>query len=223
VSSEQDPEHEWDEEWDEELGESLCVGCGGDLTEEESERGEGICSSCFPRELSEESEPDYMDNGWCPYCVDKTVDLSLSYVGFGRPSWVVESYEDLLCSSCSRRLQGHQVLKAELSPCDYQPVPLDGGELGWDATFPTHELPPPRDLLQEDMPVSSDPNRAAKKKPALRVSRRCPKCDKRVQKTADYCKSCGIRLDSYCPNPKCNKKVQKTANYCYRCGHHLRS
>lgn len=69
---------------------------------------------------------------------------------------------------------------------------------------------------------SPSPKRPAKKKKtAPRTSRHCPKCDKKVQKTADYCKSCGIRLGAYCPS--CKTKVQKTANYCYRCGHQLKS
>lgn len=69
---------------------------------------------------------------------------------------------------------------------------------------------------------SPSPQRPAKKKKtAPRTSRHCPKCDKTVQKTADYCKSCGIRIDAYCPS--CKTKVQKTAKFCYRCGHQLKS
>ena len=144
--------------------------------------------------MPEDDMWDDADYGWCPYCVDT--------VRFPGPGERKSLRGDVFCSRCSKWLRWNQVLDGELSPDAYVPVSIGRNKLGWASV----------EELQNDTPESPE-----------RVSRRCPKCNKRVQKTADYCYRCGIRLDSYCPNPKCKTKVQKTADYCYRCGHHLKS
>ena len=204
MSSDQDPDDEWEEAIRALEDGAFCPDCGDDITQWAFEQGDRFCPNCLKNLFGERSESDDSDYGWCPYCRDKTVD-------FRHESDGIEG--DVFCSRCSRWLQWHQVLDGELSPSDYVPVSIGRDKLGWVSVRE----------LQDDTPESSDPKQPAKKKSAPRISRRCPKCDKKVQKTADYCKSCGIRLDSYCPNPKCNKRVQKTANYCDGCGHHLKS
>ena len=208
MGSDQDPDDEWEEAIRAVQDESFCPGCGTGVTQEAFEQGDRFCPGCLKNLFGEISESDDSDYGWCPYCIDKTVD-------FRHESDGIEG--DVFCSRCSRWLQWHQVLDGELSPSDYVPVSIGRDELGWG---PVYELQD--EELQDDTPESSDPKQPAKKKKtAPRISRRCPKCDKKVQKTADYCKSCGVRLGDYCPS--CKTEIQNTADYCYRCGHHLKS
>jgi hypothetical protein len=221
VSSDQDPDDEWEEAIRALEDGGLCADCGVAITQEAFEQGDRFCPDCSKNLFGEISESDDSDDGWCPYCIDKTVDFRVEVNHAGQTG--LES--DVFCSRCSRWLQRHQVLDGELSPSDYVPVSIGRDKLGWVSVYELQDDVLQDDVLQDGTPESSDPKQPAKKKTAPRSSRRCPRptCNKKVKATASYCKSCGIRLDNYCPNPKCNKRVQKTANYCDGCGHQLKS
>jgi hypothetical protein len=150
-----------------------------------------------------EMEEDFIgDWSMCPYCLDQ---FSLPYPA--------NSTRNVICPGCSKVLKRDQILSGELSVDDF--VRMPDGKGGWELAISETEF-------LESTSESSQPKQSAKKKQtAPRTSRHCPKCDKKVQKTANFCFLCGWPLDNRCPS--CNKKVQKVARFCYSCGHQLGS
>ena len=165
-----------------------------DWVDEQTEEGETIPAT---RVMEQESGLEGLFEDDCPNCGGLLVDAG----------------DTVFCPSCSDDLFHEETEAKRNTFYPFQKPVLETWRPGWD-------------LLRSPVGSGSpQPKQPAKKKTIQRASRRCPRptCNKKVKATANYCKSCGIRLDNYCPNPKCNKRVQKTANYCDGCGHQLKS